>query len=738
MRRPVFCGAFVAERLYTVGNASISVVMKDAVFPGGHKHVRYRRQGLHRLVRCSSAVELYREMPPGRTTKLHKMLLRPLRSNQEKQVPDSQPKIKQRLNIYDSIFSGPPTLGSERSLACYRFFLQYVVSSHPRLSSSLADESLAAGAEEEQEPCPRSPCVSCAAAGVATGAQAVEKKKGTSQPLRCEAQEKRDLVLEGMLRWAVDVHFRRCSGLLQASLSRAVCDGVRQALDAAELSPGGGRTPLGGRRTPPPPCFPLGCRLLLSFVGGLAGDGGARAAAFLQERCGAELRLFLARAHRRFGPPSSSASGGGHNASAGTLLAKKQRRRRRPELPVLNAYVGHLCLCRHVSDSLAGRHLVWLARQGLAVLRLLDRQDDVASGATTNTDPTRPEWEEIATELLAALTYALALLLTRPKRDVGCASLTTAVPENAGNVLEIVFDSDARPLSGVPIRLAEAAIGVLKEAGHLQLVRSEELLRPPPPPPTPVRPGGGSRGRGASTFAGHLAPPGGSGGGGGDDDDARVVVREKKTAAPVATAGGGGGGGSGVSDAYSFASDGIEFVRASVAFGSSWSLAAAGLDPQLPVLRARKRGLAEVIDGDDQDDDDSDAGSENGGSMAGNGWGWVPDEVTLRVFSFMTPKRVCRLACVDRAWRELLAVSRVWRPFFEARWPVMDLDSKEDLEGVSSRLLLEGQVRGGGEMKKKPRRKRVKTGVVRWRIPVVGQVCLFYRFGDGHLPGIYT
>ncbi|CAN0420901.1 unnamed protein product, partial [Ectocarpus sp. 12 AP-2014] len=48
----------------------------------------------------------------------------------------------------------------------------------------------------------------------------------------------------------------------------------------------------------------------------------------------------------------------------------------------------------------------------------------------------------------------------------------------------------------------------------------------------------------------------------------------------------------------------------------------------------------------------------------------VPDEVTLRVFSFMTPKRVCRLACVDRAWRELLMVSGVWRPFFEARWPL--------------------------------------------------------------------
>ncbi|CAN0549543.1 unnamed protein product, partial [Ectocarpus sp. 8 AP-2014] len=60
-----------------------------------------------------------------------------------------------------------------------------------------------------------------------------------------------------------------------------------------------------------------------------------------------------------------------------------------------------------------------------------------------------------------------------------------------------------------------------------------------------------------------------------------------------------------------------------------------------------------------------------------------PDEVTLRVFSFMTPKRVCRLACVDRAWRELLTVSGVWRPFFEARWPLTAIGSDLDLVEVS-------------------------------------------------------
>ncbi|CAN0276529.1 unnamed protein product, partial [Ectocarpus sp. 12 AP-2014] len=73
-------------------------------------------------------------------------------------------------------------------------------------------------------------------------------------------------------------------------------------------------------------------------------------------------------------------------------------------------------------------------------------------------------------------------------------------------------------------------------------------------------------------------------------------------------------------------------------------------------------------DSSDDDDDSADGDVDIAGAIAGNGWGRVPDEVTLRVFSFMTPKRVCRLACVDRAWRELLMVSDVWRPFFEARW----------------------------------------------------------------------
>lgn len=470
-------------------------------------------------------------------------------------------------------------------------------------------------------------------------------------------------MLEGVLRWTVDVHFRQCSRSLQASLGRAVCDGIRQALDTAELSSG----------RAPPPCFPLGCRLLLSFVGGLAGDGGAQAASFLQERCAAEIRLFFDRA--RIKPLVRG------RKSAGVRIAAGVPARRRPELPVLDAYVGHLCLCRHVSDALASRHLDWLARQALVVLRLLDGDGPANVSCIKDADPERPN-SGIAATALVSLSHALALLLTRPKRGHGSGS-PVAVTKVAGNLLEIVFDSDTRPLSGVPTPLAEAAIDALKAAGHLQLARPNELLRPPP---TPTRPEGSRRGL---PCIASCAPPG----------------------APNA------------SDGASVA-DSVEFRRASVAFRNSWSLAAAGLDAHLPVLETRKRHLDSDGDSDrrssadnsgSDDDDDGDLDE----SVVGNGWGRVPDEVALRVFSFMTPKRVCRLACVDRAWRELLMVPRVWRPFFEARWPVTVIESQEDVAGVSERLLLEGSG-PEGEAKRKKRRKR--AGVVRWRLPDVSRL----------------
>ncbi|CAM9944214.1 unnamed protein product [Ectocarpus sp. 6 AP-2014] len=524
------------------------------------------------------------------------------------------------------------------------------------------DDSLALDGEETQDRRRSSRCLSCSTAlsDNAAGTDASETER--ARPQCCNAQEKRDVVLESMLRWAVDVHFRQCSRLLQASVNRAVCHGVRQALVAAELS----------RRQASPLSFPLGCRLLLSFVGGLAGDGGAQIAGFLRERCGAEMRRFLARG--RWRPPSGTARGRRH-ADACTATGRGVPRRQ-PELPMLDAYVGHLCLCRHVSGPLSATHLVWLARQALAVLRMLDMPEEGAPGTTAA--PERRQNSNFEA-VLASLSHALALLLTRPKRGGVCSS---TVPETAGNLLEIVFDSDPRPLSGVPRPLAEAAIDVLKEAGHLQLARSDELLRPPR----------GSR-RGEPNAAGRR--------------------EESKLGPVVATA---------TEEGASFAS-GIDFQRASLAFRKSWSLAAAGVDMQLPSTshsgRSRRGdGGGDSSDNTDSSDDDGDSADgdvDGAGAIAGNGWGRVPDEVTLRVFSFMTPKRVCRLACVDRAWRELLTVSGVWRPFFEARWPLTAIGSDLDLVGVSDRLLAEGL--SSARKNAKRRRRHGKIGVVHWRTP---------------------
>ncbi|CAM9856276.1 unnamed protein product [Ectocarpus fasciculatus] len=534
------------------------------------------------------------------------------------------------------------------------------------------DDSLALDAEgeETQKLRQRSRCLSCSAAfsDNAAGSDASETEGG--RPQCCSAQEKRDVVLEGMLRWAVDVHFRQCSRLLQASLNRAVCDGVRQALVAAEVS----------RRHASPPSFPPGCRLLLSFVGGLAGDGGAQIAGFLRERCGTELRRFLTRGRSK---PSSGTARGRRYADTCTAMGGAVGRRQ-PELPMLDAYVGHLCLCRHVSDPLATTHLLWLARQALAALRMLDIPEE--SAPETTAAPERRKRSDFAA-VLASLSYALALLLTRPKRDGFCRS---TMPETAGNLLEIVFDSDARPLSCVPRPLAEAAIDVLKEAGHLELARSDELLRP-------------AKARG-------LLPPRGSRRG---EPNATGCREESKLGPVAATA---------TEEGASFAS-GIDFQRASLAFRNSWSLAAAGVDSQLPSTSRSDRtrrgdGGGDSLDNTDSsdDDDDSTEGDVDGaGAIAGNGWGRVPDEVTLRVFSFMTPKRVCRLACVDRAWRELLMVPGVWRPFFEARWPLTAIGSDQDLVGVSDRLLSEGV--GSARKSAKRKRRHGKIGVVHWRIP---------------------
>ena len=387
--------------------------------------------------------------------------------------------------------------------------------------------------------------------------------------------------------------------MLQASLYRAACDGVRQALDAA--------TAASGRVSPP--SFPLACRLLLSFVGGLAGDDGAYVASFLQKRCAAELLPFLAQANST---PWTRPTG--RRAVMGTAGL---------ELPVLEGYVGHLCLCRHVSNTTAASHLLWLSRQALVALRLLDNPSPLGTAHRQ-----RSSAENSA--VLRSLSHALALLLTRPMRSNDNAS---GVPDIAGNLLEILFDSEARPLADLPRSLAEAALGVLQKSGFLLLARSEVLLGSYPA--RTAEPEVDTVGRNDTSVT---------------EPDAKAGVKR---------------------DSFS---GGVDFRLASFTFNRSWSLAAAGVDSHLPLIE-RQRGVGDSGDSgftsaaSDDSDGESDGNCEDE-STRKNGWGNVPDEVALRVFSFMTPKRVCRLMCVDRAWRELLLVERVWKPLFEARWPL--------------------------------------------------------------------
>lgn len=461
-------------------------------------------------------------------------------------------------------------------------------------------------------------------------------------------------MLEGILRWAVDIHFRRCSRVLQASLYRAACDGVRQALDAATVA--------SGRVSPP--SFPLACRLLLSFVGGLAGDDGAFVASFLQKRCAAELLPFVAPANST--PWARSTEGRAVIGTAGL------------QLPVLEGYVGHLCLCRHVSETTVASHLLWLSRQALVALRLLDNPSPL--GTAQHQQQSSGEISAV----LRSLSHALALLLTRPNRGNGSAS---GVPDNAGNLLEILFDSEARPLADLPRPLAEAALGVLQKAGFLQLARSEVLLGAYP----------------ARTAEQEVDTA--------ERSDASVTEPDAKAGVK--------------GDCFS---DGVDFRRASFAFNRSWSLAAAGVDSHLPLIK-RRRGLEGSGDGDARDSasEDSDEGGSNGSceneSTRENGWGSVPDEVALRVFSFMTPKRVCRLMCVDRAWRDLLLVERVWKPLFEARWPLKGMKDGEDLARASEKLLEANVSVGDGKRK----RKRGKSNVVHWQLPEVSNLTFATR-----------
>lgn len=488
----------------------------------------------------------------------------------------------------------------------------------------------AAGAVGES-PRQGSPCLSCVAAGAPIDPACDADANETP---RCEAQERRDLVLEALFRWVVDAHFRRCSRLLQVSLHRAVCDGVQQVMEAAA----------GANLSTSHYCFPLACKLLLAFVGGVAGDGGVQVAMFLQHRCRDELRHFLTRV-----------TGSSRSGSATGCAVMPANATVGEEFPVLQAYMGHLCLCRHISDATVGVHLLWLTRQALAIFRFVDApgKELGETSASSGKTPSHPN----AMVALSSLCHSIALLLTRPKRgkDTGSAVVLNGV----GNLLEIIFDSDVHPLSAVPRPLAAAAVGVLQDIGHLQLVRLEGLLGPCPDRSLQRR---------------------------------RVNDEAGRRALDV----GGFSGQAGVGSKFSRYSvfGHVDFVRAPVAFQKSWGLVETGVEKILPSPRLSsemKRAIADECWSDTEGSfpdsaEFNDDHADEGRSME-NDWERVPDEVALRVFSFLTPKRVCRLACVERAWRDLLQVSRVWRPLFEARWPLRMLKSDEELTEVSATLL---------------------------------------------------
>ena len=450
-------------------------------------------------------------------------------------------------------------------------------------------------------------------------------------------------MLQGVLRWVVEAHFGECSVLLQTSLHRAVCDGTQQALDACAMATG----------RVSPLHFPLACKLLLSLVGRVAGDGGGKVFMFFRELCAAELRCVLSR------PEACTPL---KNSKGTRRLALENDERDFMVLPVLEGYVGHLCLCKHVSDEALTRHLVWLSQQTLIVYRTLTDPEplDAKDGGTQRNRGTAA--------LLRSLCRALALLLTRPPR--GCTNITY-VPASAGSLLEIIFDSDACPLASLPRPLARAVVDTLRRDGFLRLTRMEALLGSPI-----LR---SSR-----------------------------ISRTEKTKSTSAMEN---------SPSKDDVTEGFDFRAADSAFRRSWSIVASGVDQYIPYLLemdveedGESAGTYPSDEGYDSNGEVYDWDSFDSSPCVGDRWTRVPDEVTLRVFSFMTPKRLSRLSCVNRAWRELLGVVSIWRPFFEARWPLKSLKSEADLTGVS-KMLLEAADRTRDVERKYKRRRRY---VVHW------------------------
>lgn len=445
-------------------------------------------------------------------------------------------------------------------------------------------------------------CSSCAAVGWPKKREESTNVK-ENRPLRCATQDTRDIVLRTLLVWVVEAHFRESSALLQESIYRTVFGGIQQALDASSKA--------AGRVSPP--SFPLGCRMLLSVMGRVAGDGGGEVVHFLQHLCADELQHFLARLEICM--PSK--------------FARRQNDDEQglPVMPMLEGYIGHLCLCRHVTSEVLASHLVWLSHQTLGVLR---KHEGIGVGRTRSNRGTAG--------LLRSLCRGIALLLSSLCRG------EAPVPADAGNLLEIIFDSEACPLASLPRPLASAAVDALRKSGFMLFFRS-----------------------GAS-----------------------ITRASEKGQTEAETS-----------------IEGLDFRAADFVFRRSWPITANGVDQYLPEP-LEDDGKGYESNGEDWDDESCD----DSASIPGDYCVRLPDEVAVRVFSFMTPKRLSRLACVNRTWRELFKADWIWRPFFETRWPLQTLTSEADLPEVSKKFL-EG-VDCSGEGKRKNRRKR--RFVVHWEM----------------------
>lgn len=359
--------------------------------------------------------------------------------------------------------------------------------------------------------------------------------------------------------------------------------------------------------------------MLLSVVGRVAGDGGGEVVHFLRELCADELQHLLARLEI-YNMPSR--------------VAKVARRQNDdddqgfPSMPMLEGYIGHLCLCRHVTNEMLANQLVWLSHQTLDVLR---KHEDVRVS--------RMQSNRGTAGLLKSLCRAIALLLSSLCRA------DAPVPADAGNLLEIIFDSEACPLASLPRPLASVAVDALRKSGFMLLFRSGASI-----------PRSSEKGQ-----------------------------TEAKTSV-----------------------EGVDFHAADLAFRRSWPITANGVDQYLPEPLGDD-GEGYETNGEDWEDESCD----DSASIPGDYCVRLPDEVTVRVFSFMTPKRLSRLACVNRSWRELFTVDWIWRPFFETRWPLRTLTSEADLPEISKKFL-EG-VNCSGERKRKNIRK--KRFVVHWEVP---------------------